>query len=414
MKALKGNILYVEPNGELIIHPNSFLHYDENGILGIFDNALNCEEIEDWGNRLILPSFADMHLHAPQYTMLGMGLDLPLLDWLKTYTFPAEARFKDPEFARPIYRKLALELIGNGTTKISMFSSLHLESTLVLMEEMEKAGLVGFVGKVNMDRNGSEELHESTEESIENTKKWILSCDKFKHIKPILTPRFTPSCTDELMGWLGEVARQTKLPIQSHLSENEAEVQTVKNLHPDCSQYWQTYQKYGLWNEKTLMAHCVQSSDDELLAIKKSGVTVVHCPSSNINLFSGFAQVRHMLDLGVKVVLGSDIAGGNHLCMFDNIASAIRVSKARTIIEGPKTQFLTTEEAFFLATGASSSFFGEELPFHQGAPLHAIVLDDALLPSTKELSLKERFQRAIYRRQKDAIVAVYGNNKRLK
>ena len=122
--------------------------------------------VYDCSGQLIMQSFADMHLHAPQFPNVGMGMDLPLLDWLKTYTFPVEAKFADLDYARHIYRRLAHDLIANGTTRVCMFSSLHTDATLVLMEELENAGVTGFVGKVNMDRNGGENLEETTEESI--------------------------------------------------------------------------------------------------------------------------------------------------------------------------------------------------------------------------------------------------------
>ena len=117
-----------------------------------------------------------MHLHAPQYPMLGMGMDLPLLDWLNTYTFPTEANFKDTNFARKVYKELAKKLIANGTTRVAMFSSMHKEATLILMEELEKAGVTGYVGKVNMDRNGGVDLQETTEESISETIDWLNKC----------------------------------------------------------------------------------------------------------------------------------------------------------------------------------------------------------------------------------------------
>ena len=107
----------------------------------------------------------------------------------------------------------------------------------------------------------------------------------------------------------------------------------MRELHPDCERYWETYAKFGLWDERTVMAHCVWSDEVERKAIKEAGVTVVHCPDSNQNVCSGVAPVRVMLDEGLKVTLGSDIAGGDHLCMFDVIASSIRASKARRILD---------------------------------------------------------------------------------
>ena len=417
MRLLKGNIIHTPAFGGIETHPNAYLIYDEvKGIQGIYDTLP--EEaasfpLEDYGDALIIPSFSDMHLHAPQYAMLGMGMDLPLLDWLNAYTFPTESHFKDERLARKIYRDLAARLIKEGTTRVAMFSSLHVDATLILMEELERAGITGYVGKVNMDRNSCPELKESTEESISETRRWLEESSRFHFIKPILTPRFTPSCTDALMESLGDLAKSRGLPIQSHLSENTGEIEWVKELHPDCQEYFETYAKFGLWNEKTLMAHCVHSSLRELNAIKEAGVTVVHCPSSNENLCSGYAGVRKMLSLGVKVVLGSDIAGGDHLSMFDNVTAAIRASKARGMIDG-ENAFLSVEEAFYLATSAPAAFFGERPGFALGNPLHCLVIKDDALLSVRELSLKERFERMMYRRQEDAILAVYSHNRKVR
>ncbi|MBQ9851697.1 MAG: amidohydrolase family protein, partial [Ruminiclostridium sp.] len=322
---LKGTILSAGAPDRLDITEHGYLIAEDGTIIGVFPvlpEQYTGAPVEDYGEDLILQTFADMHLHGPQYPMVGTGMDLPLLDWLNTYTFPTEARFSDPDYARTVYRTLARDLVSHGTTRVCMFSSLHRPASLILMEELERAGVTGYVGKVNMDRNGTPGLlEESTRESMAETLAWLDQCEHFTHIKPILTPRFTPSCTDELMAFLGQLAKERGLPIQSHLSENQREIQWVRELHPDCPQYWQSYQKFGLWNDRTLMAHCVWSDETERAAIKAAGVTVVHCPDSNQNLCSGFAPVRVMLREGLKVALGSDIAGGDCLDMFDVTAS---------------------------------------------------------------------------------------------
>ncbi|MDO4315348.1 MAG: amidohydrolase family protein, partial [Oscillospiraceae bacterium] len=357
---------------------------------------------------------ADLHLHAPQYPMLGMGMDLPLLDWLNAYAFPTEARFADPDYAREIYRRLSRELVENGTTRVCMFSSLHTGATLILMEELERAGVTGYVGKVNMDRNGAPGiLEETTEESKRETLRWLESCQNFRHVKPILTPRFTPSCSDELMAFLGELAAERELPVQSHLSENRAEMDWVRQLHPDCPQYWETYAKYGMWNSRTLMAHCVWCDGRERRTIRDAGVTVVHCADSNQNLCSGTAPVRAMLDEGIQVALGSDIAGGDRLSMFDVVAASIRASKARRILDGWQTDFLTVPEGWYLGTSAGAAYFGETPGFAPGNPLHAVVLDDSLLPQPHPLTPAERLERCVYRRQKDAVRAVWSAGRKV-
>ena len=413
---LKGTIVSAPSLGKLDITEKGYLIAEEGRIKGVFPvlpEQYAGAPVEDYGDALILQSLADLHLHAPQYPMLGMGMDLPLLDWLNAYTFPTEARFADPDYARDIYRRLARELMENGTTRVCMFSSLHREATLILMEELERAGVTGYVGKVNMDRNGIPALQEETEESKRETLLWLEACQDFQHVKPILTPRFTPSCTDGLMDFLGKLAAERGLPVQSHLSENTGEIQWVKELLPDCSQYWETYAKYGLWNDRTLMAHCVWSDERERAAMRAAGVTVVHCADSNQNICSGVAPVRRMLDEGLKVALGSDIAGGDHLNMFDVVAASVRASKARRMQDGWETDFLTVAEGWYLGTSAGAAFFGEQPGFAPGNSLHAIVLDDGDLPQPHPLTPQERLERCVYRRQKNALRAVWSSGRLL-
>ncbi|OLA35967.1 MAG: hypothetical protein BHW35_06550, partial [Firmicutes bacterium CAG:176_63_11] len=331
-------------------------------------------ELRDFGHRLIMQSFVDMHLHAPQYPMLGMGMDLPLLDWLNTYTFPTEARFADTDYARRVYRRLATDLITSGTTRVCMFSSLHTDATLILMEELERAGVTGYVGKVNMDRNGLPgALQETTEESVRETLRWLDGC-RFEHIKPIITPRFTPSCTDALMAALGKLAAQRGLYVQSHLSENTHEIAWVRELHPECRQYWETYDKYGLWKDHTVMAHCVHSDQRERQAIKDHGVVVVHCADSNVNICSGICPVRQMVNEGLWVTLGSDIAGGAQLPMYKVITMSIRTSKARRVTDRWHPDFLTVPEGYYLGTTSGHKYFGAGDGFAVGDKLHAVVI----------------------------------------
>lgn len=404
---LHGNIVHAPAFGKLETIPDGFLVLD-GGVLKevchvLPDQYAGCE-LTDYGDALIMPSFTDLHLHAPQYPMLGMGMDLPLLDWLDTYTFRTEAAFEDNAYARRVYRQLARDLISSGTTRVAMFSSRHTDATLILMEELEKAGVTGCVGKVNMDRN-SGLSQEETGESIAETLRWLDHCH-FELVQPMITPRFTPSCSDALMDELGKIAAERNLPVQSHLSENTGEVAWVRELHPDCSRYWQSYQKFGLWKDRTLMAHCVHSDQAEQEAMAEAGVWAVHCAASNVNLCSGVAPVREMIGRGVKVALGSDIAGGDQLAMNKVIVMSIRASKLKQMESG--TPFLTVPEAYYLGSTAGHLYFGGGAGFQAGHKLHAIVADDSSLPEpARELSLAERFERCLYLMDKSCIKAVY-------
>lgn len=416
-QVLLGNILSVPKFGELEIREHACMVLEDGKIEGIYDSVperFRDAPIADYTDCLIMQSFADMHLHAPQYPMLGMGMDLPLLDWLNTYTFRTESRFADTEYARTIYREFAEKLIEYGTTRVCVFSSLHTDATLVLMEELERAGVCGYVGKVNMDRNSSDYYIETTEQSKAETLRWLNACDRFTNIRPILTPRFTPSCSDELMEWLGKIGKERNLPVQSHLSENLQEIAWVRELHPDCERYWESYHKFGLWHDQTFMAHCVHCDDTERAALRDHNVVVVHCADSNINLCSGVAPVRQMVEEGIRVTLGSDIAGGAQLDMLRVIQMTIRASKMKRIQTEWKTDFLTVAEGYYLGTSAGAECFGAKPGFAVGEPLHAIVIYDKDLPNTQNLTLRERFDRAVYMADARDVIAVYSNGVRVK
>lgn len=153
------------------------------------------------------------------------------------------------------------------------------------MDLMENTGLRTYIGKVNMDRNGTAELQEeSAAVSTKDTIRWINdTAEKYENVKPILTPRFTPSCTDALMHALAELQKTYGLPVQSHLSENQSEIAWVHELCPNTSFYGEAYDQFGLFggtNCPTIMAHCVYSSDAEISLMKKRGVLshTVHSP----------------------------------------------------------------------------------------------------------------------------------------
>lgn len=410
LTAIKGNILEALSPDTLMIHPNSYLALEDGRVAGIYpvlpENMAEAI-VTDFGDAMILQSFSDMHLHGPQYEYMGTGMDRPLLQWLESYAFPTEARYSDPAYARDMYRALARDLIQNGTTRVAMFSSLHTDTTLILMEELEKAGVTGYVGKVNMDRNAPPYLCETTEQSEQETLRWLDGCKRFAKVKPILTPRFAPSCSDRLLAFLGKLKTERDLPVQSHLSENTGEISLVAQLFPDCAQYWEVYDKYGLFDSKTLMAHCVHSDARERAAMRLRGVHPVHCASSNNSLMSGISPVANMLREEQAVCLGSDVAGGTTLSMLRTMAYTISASKDRGCMTENESQAISIEQAYYMATGAGQSFFGGGVGFKEGELLHAIVLDDTGLPRLPGITLRDRLLRAAYRLDDRHIKAVY-------
>lgn len=280
------------------------------------------------------------------------------------------------------------------------------------MDKLEKSGLATMVGKVNMDRNAPDYLCEkSAAVSEAETLKWLEEVKErnYRNTAPILTPRFTPSCSDELMRRLKKIQREYHLPLQSHLSENPSEGVWVKELCPWAEVYADAYAGFGLFGGEcpTIMAHCVYSNEKEIQMLKENGVYVAHCPESNTNLSSGAAPVRRYLKEGIHVGLGTDIAAGSGENMFYAMAQAIQASKLRWRLKDSTLEPLRIEEAFYLATRGGGEFFGNVGSFEPGYELDAVVLDDSRLKHPQKLGIKERLERMIYCADEREVKAKY-------
>lgn len=400
---LKGHICHAPEKDRLEIHENAYA-VCENGICGgIYDKKpARCSglEIIDCTGKLIIPGLVDLHIHAPQFSYRGTGMDYELLDWLERVTFPEEIRYADGEYAAAAYKIFARKIQQSATTRAVIFGTIHTETMLILMDEMEKSGLVTYIGKVSMDRNAPAELTEDSEISAAETERFIKSCAKrgYRRTRPIITPRFVPCCTDGLMEALGRIRKAYDLSVQSHLSENPGEVELVRQLEPEAAFYGDVYDRYGLFgrDSNTVMAHCVYSVPEEIKRIRDNGVWIAHCPSSNMNIASGIAPVRRYLEQGIRIGLGTDVAGGTSESMFRAVTDAIQVSKMywRYIDSGARP--LTFQESFHLATKGGGSFFGKVGSFEEGYTFDALVLDDSSEPCARPLPVRDRLERAFY------------------
>ena len=406
---IKGDICQTKKFKELDLHEGAFVVCVDGVSKGIYTNLP--EEyaelpIYDYGNALVFPGMVDLHVHAPQYAFRGMCMDLELMDWLNRYTFPEEEKYENLEYAEKAYGMFVEALKKGATSRACIFATRHRYATELLMKLMEDSGLVSYVGKVNMDREASEALTEdSADISAFTTFGWINAVkDKFNNTKPILTPRFIPCCTDKLMEELREIQMAYGIPVQSHLSESKGEIDFVKFLRPDNPFYGDSYNEYDLFGKnddintdvKTVMAHCVWSTDEEVELMRKNGVFVAHCPASNMNLTSGIAPIRKYLDLGLNVGLGSDVAGGHSYSIFRAITDAIQVSKMYFRMVDEEYKPLIFSEAFYLATKGGGEFFGKVGSFETGYEFDAVIMDDTLLPHPQSLNLAERMERAVY------------------
>jgi guanine deaminase len=325
-------------------------------------------------------------------------MDKELLDWLNLHAFPEEAKFSDTVYALRAYTAFVEDLKRGPNTRACIFATIHTGATLLLMDLLEKSGLVCMVGKVNMDRNSPAILCEtSAAESARTTEEWLSGCH-FTDTLPILTPRFIPSCTDNLMRSLSEIQKNHGLPVQSHLSENRKEIEWVRELCPRSQCYGDAYKMFDLFGGevKTIMAHCVWSSEPEISLMKERGVYIAHCPQSNSNICSGAAPLRRYLDGGLNVGLGSDVAGGVHTSIFRAMTDAITASKLRAVFTNDDCAPVTMTEAFYLATRGGGSFFGNVGSFDAGYEADILVIDDRRIAPPFSLSVAERLERAVY------------------
>ena len=414
---LKGHICHSADYGRTDIFENHYLVCEDGFCRGVY--AKLPEEyasfpVEDHTDRLIIPGMSDLHIHASQFSYRGLGMDMELLQWLEHHAFPEERKYEDLEYADLAYGQFVSHLRRSETTRACVFTTIHRQATELLMEKMEHSGLVSYIGKVNMDRNCPGFLQEK---DVQQTRTWLENtAKKWENTKPIITPRFIPSCTNELLYDLGRLSREFNVPVQSHVSENLSEIDWVRELVPDAANYGDAYAKFDLFGgngQKCLMAHCVYSDDREMELMKRNGVVIAHSPESNMNVASGVAPIRRYLDYGLQVGLATDVAGGSHESMFRAMVHAIQSSKLRWRLLDQSVKPLTFDMAFYLATRGGGAFFGKVGAFDDGFEMDAVVLDDANLDHPQSITTHERLERIVYLGDERNITAKYVRGKKL-
>jgi len=325
--------------------------------------------------------------HAPQYPYCGNGHDIPLLQWLDTLTFPYESEFKDPAHARQVYTKSIARSLRNGTTSACWFATLHLEATKELVNVIREQGQRAYVGKVNMNQNSPAILIETTKSSVADTRAFIEYVQTINSqrattnttkplVTPIITPRFAISCTSDLLTQLGDLAREYNLPVQSHLCETPNEIALSRSLFPHSRDYTSIYADHGLLNARSIMAHCVHMTDQELAMMRERNAGVSHCANSNFTIKSGMAHIRRMLDMDIKVSLGTDVAGGYS----PSVLEALRSARTCSVAVDAETA-LKVPELFYLATMGGARVMGLEAAigsFAVGKEFDAILVNTAV------------------------------------
>lgn len=384
------------------------------------DENVTVVETRLTGSQFLMPGLVDTHAHAPQFAFTGSGLDLSLLDWLNRYTFPCESRFADLSYAQAVYQKSIQTHLSNGTTTICYYGTIHLEATKLLVRLMNEAGMRGFVGKVCMDQNAPDwYCEESEEKSLADTLDfvhWFKQNPQIRLVRPIITPRFAISCSRRLMEGLGRIAKNDGLPIQTHLSESKGEIEFVHQLYPEAQNYTSLYDECGLLTDRTVLAHCIHLNEDEieLVLARKCGVS--HCPTSNVTLSSGIMPTRDYLNKGMKLGLGTDVAGGYSPSLVEAIRSCIGMSKMIGLLRGSEP--ITLEEAFFMATSGGATLLGLDDKigtFAVGKRFDALLVDYSFINGfiDEKAELNFLFEKIIYLMDDRNIHSVYVDGRRI-
>ncbi|MBV9494439.1 MAG: guanine deaminase [Acidobacteria bacterium] len=334
------------------------------------------DEIVDLGRgALLTPGFFDTHLHAPQLEMIG-SYGGHLLEWLNRYTFPTEAKFRDPGHARKVATAFFDELIRHGTLCALIFSTIHAEATDIFFEEAERRGFRGIIGKTMMDRNAPDFLLENAADSHAQSRELLQKWHGRGLLRYAITPRFAPTSTPELLERAGDLKREfPDAYVHTHISENRNEVEWVHQLFPE-AEYADVYDRYGLLDEKSVLAHGVHLSDEELDVLRARGSRIAHCPNSNLFLGSGLFPLHRILDAGVVVGLGSDIGAGTTPSLFTAMADAYKVQQVQNVSLSPF-------HLWYLATlgGARAlSLEGETGSLEVGKSADFLVLDCGATP----------------------------------
>jgi guanine deaminase len=363
---------------------DAYLAVDHGRIAGVgaWGERPAGEAVELFPSALISPGFVDTHLHAPQLEMIG-SYGGHLLEWLNRYTFPTEGKFSDAGHARQVAVRLFDELLRNGTLAALLFSTIHAEATDIFFAEAERRGFRGILGKTMMDRNAPDFLLENARDSYERSRELLEKWHKRGLLRYAITPRFAPTSTPELLDAAGSLKREfPDAYVHTHISENRNEVAWVRELFPE-AEYADVYDSYGLLDDRTVLAHGVHLTEEEIDLLSRRRARISHCPNSNLFLGSGLFRLHHVLKAGVIVGLGSDIGAGTTPSMFNAMADAYKVQQVQGVSLSPF-------ELWYLATlgGANAlSMAGETGSLEVGKSADFLVLD---LEATPLLAMRSR------------------------
>ena len=390
MKLLFGQVLtfsadpfHNEIQDSVIMHEALLIddgHIKDLGTRAALQEAYPEADCVDYGRDLILAGFVDAHVHYPQTAIIA-SWGKRLIEWLNTYTFPEEMRFKDPAYARAIAARYLDLTAAHGTTTMASFATIHPTSVEALFQEATERGQRVVAGKTCMDRNAPDGLRDTAQSAYDDSKALIEKWHGTGRISYAITPRFSPTSTPEQLHALGALwAENPDCLMQTHLSEQTDEIDWVLSLYPEARDYLDTYEAFGLIGEKAIYGHAIHLTEREKDRLTEVGAGLVHCPTSNSFIGSGLFETAALKAKGITVGLATDTGGGSSFSMLRTMAAAYEVGQLRnTSLHAAQLLWLATQGS------AQTLHLGDKIGnIAKGMEADLVVLDLASTPAIRQ------------------------------
>lgn len=314
-----------------VYYEDGLLIVDQGRIVGIGSSEEYLVElppnfpITHYPHALILPGFIDTHIHYPQIDIIA-SYNGKLLDWLQQYVYPAEKKLADPEVASAVADAFLMELLRNGTTSALVFATSHPNSVQAFFQAAQRRQLCMISGKVLMDRNAPSYLLDTPESAYADSKALIARWHRQGRLHYAVTPRFAPTSSREQLDVAAKLLREfPDVYLHTHLSENLEEIQWVKSLFPERTNYLDVYDHHGLLGKRSVFAHALHLQNDEYTRLARTDSAIAFCPTSNLFLGNGLCNLRRFNELNIRVGIGTDVGAGTSFSMLQTLNEAYKV-----------------------------------------------------------------------------------------